>query len=72
MKALESGEKVPASGIYRILHSLPHSAEQREMYFEGSRFPECKVCPAGVFYRSESPCVPIFKPAVAGLATAVC
>ena len=72
MKALKSGEKVPASGIYRVLHSLPHIAEEREMYIEGSRFPECDVCPAGVLYRLESPCVPVFMPSVAELATAVC
>ena len=72
MKALKSGEKVPASGIYRVLHSVPHSTEQREMYFEGSRFPHCEVCLAGVLYRLESPCVPIVMPPVAELATAVC
>ena len=72
MKALKSGEKVPASGIYRVLHSVPHSVEQREMYFEGSRFPECEVCSAGVLYRLESPCVPVFTPSVAELATAFC
>jgi hypothetical protein len=59
MKVLKSGEKVPASGIYRVLHSAPHATEQREMYFEGSRFPECQICAAGVLYRLESPCVPV-------------
>jgi hypothetical protein len=72
MKALKSGEKVPASGIYGVLHSMPHATEQREMYFEGSRFPECEICPAGVLYRLESPCVPIAIPALAALATAAC
>jgi hypothetical protein len=72
MKALKSGEKVPASGIYRVLHSTPHAAEQREMYFEGSRFPACQICPAGVLYRLESPCVPMAVPVVAELAAAVC
>jgi len=72
MKGLKSGEKVPASGIYRVLHSLPHAAEQRELYFEGSRFPECEICPAGVHYRLESPCVPLAVPVMAELAAAVC
>jgi hypothetical protein len=72
MKALKSGEKVPASGIYRVLHSMPHAAEQREMYFEGSRFAECVICPGGVLYRLESPCVPIAIPAITELATAAC
>src|ERR1700744_4890602 len=60
MKSLSSGEKVPASGIYRVLHSTPHTTAQREMYFEGSRFPECPTCAAGLLFRLESPC--IFKP----------
>jgi hypothetical protein len=71
MKALKSGEKVPASGIYRVLHSTPHMSEQREMYFEGSRLPECPDCSAGVLYRLESPCVPMRLPLVVKLASAV-
>jgi len=72
MKALKSGEKVPASGTYRVLHSVPHVTEQRELYFEGSRFPECQICPAGVLYRLESPCVPMGVPAMPELARAAC
>ena len=72
MKVFKSGEKVPASGIYRVLHSTPHAAEQRELYFEGSRFPECQICPAGVLYRLESPCVAMGVPSMAELAAAVC
>jgi hypothetical protein len=72
MKALKSGEKVPASGIYRVLHSTPHTVQQREMYFEGSRFPECNICSAGARYRLESPCVPTGVPMLAKLPSAVC
>ena len=72
MKALKSGERVPASGVYRVLHSLPHSAMPREMYFEGSRFPECPICPGGVLYRLESPCVPMAMPVLMELTTALC
>src|ERR1700757_4128882 len=71
MKVLKSGEKVRASGIYRVLHSTPHLADQREMYFEGSRLPDCALCPGGVLYRLESPCVPLGVPAVVELASAV-
>jgi len=42
MKAFNCGEKVPVSGIYKVFHLLPHNGEQREMYFEGSRFPLCR------------------------------
>ncbi len=72
MKVLRSGEKVRASGIYRVLHSMPHTAGQREMYFEGSRFAECEVCRADVLYRLESPCVPLAMPMFVDSALAVC
>jgi len=72
MKVLKSGEKVPASGIYRVMHSTPHILEQREMYVEGSRLPNCEVCPGGVLYRLESPCVPRPVPVTIELASAVC
>lgn len=62
MKVLKPGDKVPASGIYRASHLLPHTAEERDMYFEGSHFPPCRVCAAGVHYRLESPCVPFAVP----------
>ena len=58
MKAFKSGEQVPASGIYRILHAKPHTAERREIFFQGSRFAECREC-QGVLYQLESPCVPM-------------
>jgi hypothetical protein len=72
MKVLKSGEKVPASGIYRALHSTPHVVEQREMYLEGSSLPDCHICPGGVLYRLDSPCVPLAMPPRLGLARAVC
>jgi hypothetical protein len=72
MKVLKSGEKVPASGIYRVLHSTPHVGEQREMYLEGSRLPDCHICPGGVLYRLESPCVPIAMAPRIELARAFC
>jgi hypothetical protein len=72
MKAFKSGEQVPTSGIYMSLHSIPHRLPEREMYSEGSRFPECRICPGGASYRLESPCVPTAMPASAHMATAVC
>jgi hypothetical protein len=72
MKSFTCGDKVPASGIYRVSHSLPHIGEQREMYFEGSRFPVCDICAAGVYCRLESPCVPMAVAPMTGLAAAVC
>jgi hypothetical protein len=72
MEALKCGDKVPASGVYRVSHLLPHTAAQREMYFEGSCFPACKVCASGVFYRLESPCVPMRLMPRIELASAIC
>jgi predicted alternative tryptophan synthase beta-subunit len=72
MKALMPGEKVPTSGIYRVSHLLPHTGEQREMYFEGSHFPPCRVCAGGVHYHLESPCVPMGVMPKMELTTAVC
>ncbi len=72
MKILKPEEKVPVSGTYRVLHLLPHAAEQRELYFEGSRFPTCKICAAGVYYRLESPFVPMTAVTMTQLATSVC
>jgi hypothetical protein len=58
MKAFKSGDQVPASGVYLALHTIPHAVPGREMYLEGSRFPDCQICPA-VFYRLDSPCLRI-------------
>lgn len=70
MKAFKSGDQVPASGVYVALHSTPHRLPDREMYFEGSRFPDCEICRSAVRYRLESPCVPFAVPTQ--LAAAVC
>ena len=71
-KVFQSGELVPASGIYLTLHSTPHVLEQRELYFEGSRFPECKACPGGVHYRICSPCTPVQAYSTAAIAMGCC
>jgi len=56
-RIFQPGDSVPASGVYSVVHSSPHAPVQREMFFEGGRFPTCPNCPAGVAYRLESPCV---------------
>lgn len=71
-KMFQSGDVVPNSGVYQVFHSTPHSMGGREMYFEGSRFPECGSCSAGALYRLESPCVPIQTATSALLAPAAC
>ena len=58
-KTFRPGDLVRTSGVYELLHSSPHAVGQRVMYFEGSRFPRCRTCKEGMFYRLESPCVPI-------------
>jgi|HubBroStandDraft_1064217.scaffolds.fasta_scaffold72456_2 hypothetical protein len=55
---LKTGDVVPASGVYRALHSTPHTLIQHEVCFEENRFKGCRMCPLGVFYRLESRSIP--------------
>ena len=71
MKSFKSGEKVPASGIYLTQHVSPHAAPERDLFFEGSRFPECGIC-HDVVYRLEAPCITITGPSMARLSTVLC
>ena len=54
-----SGERVPKTGVYVVLHSTPHMLIEHEICFEGEQFGACRLCPLGVLYRAEKPCVPI-------------
>jgi hypothetical protein len=54
----KGGDLVPQSGTYTALHSTPHRLLWRVLYVEGHRFQGCKLCPLGVLYRLEGPCVP--------------
>ncbi len=53
-----SGDVVPTSGVYKVLHSTPHMLIERELYVEGSKFRSCKACPLGLIYRLHEPGVP--------------
>jgi hypothetical protein len=68
-RTFKPGEIVPTTGVYAVLHSSPLATGTREMYFEGSRFPECGSC-IGVFYRLESPCASKLVPMAPELAFA--
>ncbi len=39
-----AGELVPYSGLYRITHTPPHTAEEAVTLAKGSRFPQCVHC----------------------------
>ncbi len=41
------GEKVPSSGVYRVLHK-GHRDEHEATLREGEEFPTCTVCEEGV------------------------
>jgi hypothetical protein len=69
-RTFKAGELVPTSGVYAVLHSNPHAIGTREMYFEGSRFPECGGCSDGVVYRLESLCATKLAPVFPELAFA--
>jgi hypothetical protein len=53
LNTFKSGDLVPASGSYAVLHSTPHKLPQRSVHVEGDRFEPCKLCPLGVLYRLE-------------------
>lgn len=52
-----TGDLVPASGLYKALHSTPHKLVEREICLEGAYFRRCGLCPLGVVYRLENPSV---------------
>jgi hypothetical protein len=54
-KTFKSGDMVPASGSYAVLHSTPHKLPQRSVHIEGDKFEPCRLCPLGVLYRLEQP-----------------
>lgn len=62
LKMHKSGDRVPESGVYAVLHSTPHMLIEHQVNFEGGRFGECRMCPLGVLYRLEKPCVPTVYP----------
>lgn len=44
------GEKVPSSGVYRVLHKS-HRDEHDATLREGEQFPTCTVCDQNVRFR---------------------
>ena len=44
------GEKVPSSGVYRVLHA-GHRDHHEATLREGERFPNCTVCDHGVRFQ---------------------
>lgn len=72
LNTFKTGDEVPQSGVYAILHSTPHMLIGRQMCVAGSRFRGCRMCPFGVLYRLEEPCVPTAFPVLAGPGLAAC
>jgi hypothetical protein len=66
-KTFKPGDLVPASGVYAVVHSAPHSLTERQMYIKDATFPECRICSEEISYRLESPCVPFKLPSEAVL-----
>ena len=58
-KTFKAGDLVPTSGMYAALHSTPHTLIEHAIYVEGGTFRRCRMCPLGVLYRLEKPCVPM-------------
>ncbi|MGA3197422.1 MAG: hypothetical protein ABSD39_20695 [Terriglobales bacterium] len=68
----KSGDRVPDSGVYTVLHSTPHKLLDRQIFVEGARFRGCRICPLGVLYRLEEPCVPKVFPLMATQGWVIC
>jgi hypothetical protein len=60
-RLFRSGDLVPESGVYAVLHSTPHAVIQHVSQVEGARFHECRMCPLGVWYRLEAPYLGTFE-----------
>lgn len=56
-KLYKSGEEVPETGVYVVLHSTPHMLIEHQICFEKGRFHGCRMCPMGVLYRLENQCI---------------
>jgi hypothetical protein len=69
-----SGDSVPTSGSYVVLHSTPHRMVQRAIYVEGEKFEPCKLCPLGVLYRLDQSVVqrPLFASISAEMSGVAC
>ena len=46
-----TGETVPRSGIYEIVHSADHGEPQSATLISGELFPDCEFCRQAVSYR---------------------
>ncbi len=44
MEAHKPGDKVPASGVYRVIHDGKHSQDHEVTAVIGERFPPCMTC----------------------------
>ncbi len=45
------GEKVPNSGVYRVIHDRHHHEEHEVTCIYGEPFPPCRGCGSGVRFR---------------------
>jgi hypothetical protein len=72
LNTFKSGDVVPDSGVYTVLHSTPHKLIDRQMFVEGARFRSCSICPLGVLYRLEAQCVPTAFPVLNAHGWATC
>ena len=50
LRLFKPGESVPASGVYRVLHSA-HRASHEVSMVAGETFPKCNTCQDSVAYQ---------------------
>jgi hypothetical protein len=51
LETYKPGEKVPASGIYKVMHDKNHSEEHEVTAVMGEPFPPCNGCGKGVTFK---------------------
>ncbi len=46
----QPGDSIATSGIYRVVHSVPHEGTRSTTLLQGESFPRCTVCGEDVCY----------------------
>ena len=51
LRPFRPGRMAPISGIYRVVHKIPHRSAHEVMAIRGEHFPTCRVCQGRVEFR---------------------
>ena len=51
LRPFRPGQMAPISGIYRVIHKIPHRPAHEVMAIRGEHFPTCRICQGRVEFR---------------------